>query len=168
LALFAKEHLFGNYLENSVASFPCNDDVKIPYPIRICLEILEQKEIESETIYRKSVNKSQLESICESINSGQLDSRLEEINTDPNLACAIIKKFLRELKSPLITEDLINAFEKCDSNISDKDSHNKIEHLKKLIAKMPQSNLDTFSYLIMHFHRFLAKVRFNLKQNKKL
>ncbi len=120
------------------------------------------KEIESETVYRKSVNKSQLEMICDSINNGYLDSRLDELKTDANLNCAIIKKFLRELKSPILTEDFINMLEKCDSNISDKDLHNKIESLKKIITKMPQPNFDTFSYLIMHFHRVLNKVNFSL------
>ena len=38
-----KEHLFGNYLENAVASFTCNDNVKMPAPIRICIDIIEQK-----------------------------------------------------------------------------------------------------------------------------
>jgi hypothetical protein len=65
---------------------------------------------------------------------------------------------LRELKQPLINDDLVNLLDKCDVAISDKEITTKVEYLKKLIAKMPQINLDTFAYLIMHFHRVLIKV----------
>ena len=153
-----KENLFGSHLENAVRSFPSNDGVKAPAPIRICLDIIEQKGIESEHIYRRSVNKSQLESICDSINSQKIETRLDDLNADINLACAVVKKFLRELKSSFINEELLNILEKCDSSISDKDVGIKIEFLKKQIAKMPQSNLDTFSYIIMHFYRILSRV----------
>ena len=70
-----------------------------------------------DTIYRRSVNKSLLESICESINNDKMDSRMDELNGDPNLACALIKKFLRELKVPLINDEILNMFDKCDSGI---------------------------------------------------
>jgi hypothetical protein len=153
-----KEHLFGNYLENAVNSFPCSDGVKMPAPIRICLDIIEQKGIEQESIYRRNINKSLLESICDSINKDKFDSRIEELNSDPMLACAIIKKFLREIKSALIPDELVSIMDKCDASISDKDVAAKVEYLKKIVFKLPPSNFDTFSYLIMHFHRVLNKV----------
>lgn len=152
-----KEHLFGNYLENAVASFPCNDNVKMPAPIRICIDIIEQKGIEMDIIYRRSVNKSLLETICDSINNDKMESRMEELNGDPNLACALIKKFLRELKVPLINDEILNMFDKCDSSISDKDVSTKIDQLKRIIGRLPVANRDTFTYLIMHFHRVLNK-----------
>jgi hypothetical protein len=35
--------LFEDTLENTVAAFPCHDGIKIPHPIRICFEIIEEK-----------------------------------------------------------------------------------------------------------------------------
>lgn len=142
-------------MENAVRSFPSNDGVKVPAPIRICLDIIEQKGVDSE-LYRRSVNKSNLESLCEVINSNKIETRLDELNAEPALACAVVKKFLRDLKSPVISDEVLSVIEKCDSNISDKDT--KVQFLKKQIEKIPQPNLDTFTYLVMHFYRILYKV----------
>ncbi|CAF0709196.1 unnamed protein product [Brachionus calyciflorus] len=152
-----KENLFGNYLENAVSSFLANDNVRVPYPIRICIDIIEQKGIDNESIYRHHANKSQLESICESINNESMETRLDELNADPNLACAVIKKFLKELKSPIVPDENLVFIDKCES--SDRDQ--KIHQLKVAITKFPQSNFDTFAYLIMHFHRVLSKSETN-------
>lgn len=133
----------------------------MPAPIRICLDLIEQNGIESEHLYRRSVNKSQLEGICDVINSGKIETKLDELTADPNLACAIVKKFLRELKTPLVSDELVAIFEKCDSSVSDKDTTTKVDILRKQIfARMPQPNLDTFTYLINHFYRILYKVWF--------
>jgi hypothetical protein len=115
--------------------------------------------IESEHLYRRSVNKSQLESICDSINHDKLETRLDELYAEPNLCGAIIKKFLRELKAPLINDDMLTTLDKFDSGISDKDVETKSDFLKKLIStKLPQANYEILAYLTMHFHRILAKV----------
>jgi hypothetical protein len=125
------------------------------------MDLIESKGIESEIIYRRSVNKSQLESICDSINTDRIESRLDELSTDPNLACAIIKKFLRELKSPLVSDEIITIMDKCDANLTDKEFQTKIEYLKKLVNKMPPANKDTFSYLVMHFYRVFSRHEIN-------
>jgi hypothetical protein len=140
-----------------VANFASNDGVKVPYPIRVCIEIIEQKGIDNETIYRHSTNKSQIESICESINNDKIESRLDELNSDPNLACAIVKKFFKELKSPLVSDELLSSLEKFDPSLAS-DKMQKIDYIKKVIAKMAQANFETFAYMIMHFHRVLNKV----------
>jgi hypothetical protein len=80
---------------------------------------------------------------------------MEELNADPNLACAIIKKFLKESKSPLISDEILGLFDKFDPSVADKAQ--KIEHLKKVISKLAQPNYETFAYLIMHFHRVLNR-----------
>jgi RalA-binding protein 1 len=152
------ENFFGNYIENVVKSFASNDGVKVPAPIRICLDIIETKGIESEHLYRRNINKSQLESICDLINHNRIETRIDELNADPNLCGAIVKKFLRELKAPLINDDMLNTLDKFDAGISDKDAETKIEFLRKLISKMPQSNYELVAYLVMHFHKILNKV----------
>ena len=115
--------------------------------------------IESEHLYRRSVNKSQLESICDSINHNRIETRLDELNAEPNLCGAIIKKFLRELKAPLINDETLTTLDKFDTGISDKEVETKSDFLKKLIStKLPQANFEIVAYLTMHFHRILAKV----------
>lgn len=140
-----------------MANYASNDGVKVPYPIRMCIDIIEQKGIEMETIYRHSTNKSQIESICESINMDKIESRLDELNNDPNMACAIVKKFFKELKSPLVPDDALSSLDKFDPNLA-ADKSQKVDYLKKVISKMPQTNYETFAYMIMHFHRVLKKV----------
>lgn len=154
-----RESLFGSHLENAVASFPCNDGVRIPYPIRVCMDIIEQRGSECENLYRHVTNKSHAENICNMVNKDKIEMKLDELNAEPNLACAVVKKFLKELKSPLIPDDVLGLFEKFESAGSDKESQNKIEHLRRVVAKLPQPNLDTVSYLIMHFHRVINNVK---------
>lgn len=84
-----------------------------------------------------------------------METRLDELNTDPNLACAIIKKFLKESKSPLVTDDVIALIEKFDPNLAT-DKSQKVEHLRRSISKLPSVNFETFAYLVMHFHRVLS------------
>ena len=102
-----------------------------------------------------------MESICDSINIDRIETRLEELNADPCLACAILKKFLRELKSHLVADEIIAVMDKCDANISDKEFSTKIEYLKKIFNKMALPNRDTFAYIIMHFHRVFSKHEIN-------
>jgi hypothetical protein len=33
--------LFGESLETTISAFPCNDGINIPYPIRMCFDIIE-------------------------------------------------------------------------------------------------------------------------------
>lgn len=35
--------LFEDILENTIAAYPCNDGLNIPYPIRMCFDIIEEK-----------------------------------------------------------------------------------------------------------------------------
>lgn len=151
--------LFEDTLENTVAAFPCHDGINIPYPIRICFEIIEEKGLECEGIYRRIRNKSQIDSIFEAINKN-FESKLTEISSDPLIAASIIKKFFRDLKVPLINDDLINLFEKCEQ-ISDKEVELKIEAIRKTFKKMPVANRDTFSVLIVHLSKMMQKSEIN-------
>lgn len=83
-----------------------------------------------------------------------METRLDELNADPNLACAIIKKFLKESKTPLVTDDVIGLIEKFDPSLAT-DKMQKVEHLRRSISKLPPANFETFAYLVMHFHRML-------------
>jgi hypothetical protein len=56
---------------------------------------------------------------------------------------------------------MLNTLDKFDAGISDKDAETKIEFLRKLISKMPQSNYELVAYLVMHFHKILNNKRKN-------
>lgn len=85
------------------------------------------------------------------------ESVFDEINADPLIAASIVKKFLRELTLPLVHDDLLNLFEKCEQ-LADKEVDLKIEAVKKAFKKMPPSNRDTLSFLIVHLSKVLQKV----------
>jgi hypothetical protein len=80
---------------------------------------------------------------------------LDELNADPNLACGVIKRFLKESKSPLVTDECIALIDKFDPNLAT-DKMQKVEHLKRSISKLPAVNFETFAYLVMHFYRVLS------------
>jgi RalA-binding protein 1 len=155
----AKESLFGTQLEDAVRLFPCSDGVRVPAPVRLCLDLIEQSGLESEQLYRARAPKAQLEAVCEAASLGHLEAKLPELRADPNLACALVKRFLRELKAPLLSDELVAALDKCDASVSDKDTAAKVAALKRhIFARMPQPNLDTFAYVTVHFYRVLCKV----------
>jgi hypothetical protein len=84
----------------------------------------------------------------------------ETLNSNPLLASAVIKKFLRELKSPLINDELLVSFDKCDT-ISNKDAALKVENISNVISRLAPANRDTFSFLIVHLSKVILKSDIN-------
>ncbi len=109
-----------------------------------------------EGIYRRHLNKSQIEILFETANDN-FDSKINNLNADPFIAAAIVKKFLRELKTPLISDELLTSFDKCES-ISNKELELKIETVQELVKQMPNSNRDLFSYLMVHLNKLIRNV----------
>ena len=75
------------------------------------------------------------------------------------IAASIIKKFFRDLKIPLINDDLLSLFEKCEQ-ISDKEVALKVEAIRKALKKLPLANRDTFSFLVVHLSKVMQKVSY--------
>jgi hypothetical protein len=102
------------------------------------------------------LNKAQIEILFETANE-HFDSKITNLTSDPLIATAIIKKFLRELKTQLIPEELLTSFDKCEA-ISNKELELKIESVQKLVKQIPNPNRDLFSYLMVHLNKVIRNV----------
>ena len=58
--------------------------------------------LETEGLFRRSVNITIVKSLKEKLNAGEQ----VDFNGDPHVAAVILKTFLRELEEPLLTYDL--------------------------------------------------------------
>jgi len=167
------DNFFGNTLKKTLEKFGCTNSFKIPAPIGMCIYIIERNAKNSETIYRRYLENTTLfEFVCDSINNHRMETILDELRNEPNLACEIIMKFLRELKEPLIPDDIIEQINSAHVEISDKESIRNMENLERIIFYlMATANHDTFAYLIRHFSRMLEynhqnKIEIDLFVNK--
>jgi hypothetical protein len=133
--------------------YPCNDGIQIAYPIRICIDIIDEKGIDLEGIYKKQADKTHLREIRNLIDSRDDETYIQDLKTNPYLAAGIIKKYLSDLKTPLFNDEIITALEL----ISEKNIDHKIELINNILDKLPQANRDLFSFLIIHLTKISKK-----------
>lgn len=125
----------------------------IAYPIRICIDIIDEKGIDLEGIYKKQADKTHLREIRNLIDSRDDETYIEDLKANPYLAAGIIKKYLSDLKTPLLNDEMITALEL----ISEKNIDHKIELINNVLDKLPPANRDLFSCLIIHLTNISQK-----------
>ncbi|XP_057671604.1 rho GTPase-activating protein 8 isoform X1 [Diorhabda carinulata] len=130
-------------------------NVIIPPVVTQCIEYLDQPDaLETEGIFRRSANANKVRSLKEIANSGQ-----NLTFDDPHDAAVLLKKFLRELKEPLLTFELYDE-------ILQFQSWNNDERLRLVsilvMEKLPEDNYKVLKYII----RFLSRVMERSDLNK--
>ena len=77
-----------------------NNDQLIPPIMNICMDFLSKPDnLETEGIFRKSGNASQIKELMAKINNGE---RIVFSQGDVHIAAVILKTFLKELEEPLL------------------------------------------------------------------
>ncbi|CAG9832351.1 unnamed protein product [Diabrotica balteata] len=130
-------------------------NVIIPPIVKQCIEYLDQPDaLETEGIFRRSANANKVKSLKEIANTGQ-----KVPFDDPHEAAVLLKKFLRELKEPLLTYELYDE-------IVQFQSWNNDERLRLVsilvMEKLPEDNYKVLKYII----RFLSRVMERSDLNK--
>ncbi|XP_074026703.1 rho GTPase activating protein at 68F isoform X3 [Leptinotarsa decemlineata] len=137
-----------------------NYDVTIPPIVKQCVDFLDTPDgnfatqsLETEGLFRRSANALKIKSLKEMANKGQ-----KVIFGDPHEAAVLLKKFLRELKEPLLTYELYEE-------ILQFQSWNKEEQLRSVsimvMEKLPEDNYQVLKYIIKFLSRVMERSDLN-------
>uniref|UniRef100_A0A1A9WRD8 Rho-GAP domain-containing protein n=1 Tax=Glossina brevipalpis TaxID=37001 RepID=A0A1A9WRD8_9MUSC len=132
----------------------------VPKIVVDCCQLIEEKYRKSpepvEGIYRQCGDYNKIQALRFSIDANNYES-LRQSNIDIHTLTGVLKLFLREIKSPLISVNEAKTFIGKPNQWLLTDLPAKLEILKRLIRSLPEVNRDTMEYLFSHFNK-LTKV----------
>ncbi|KAJ1124215.1 hypothetical protein NDU88_002676 [Pleurodeles waltl] len=147
-------------LENDQKLIP---STQVPLILQALLSCLEKKGLETEGILRISGSQTRIKCLQQKLESDfYVDLYGGHFSWDDvhqNDASGLLKKFIRELPTPLLTTEYISAFAAVQSI---PDLKQRLQALNLLILILPESNRNTLKALL----EFLRKVVVHEKKNK--
>ncbi|KAK3335763.1 hypothetical protein B0T19DRAFT_17648 [Cercophora scortea] len=138
-------------------------DVRVPLPAVVyrCIQYLEGKEaVTEEGIFRLSGSNVVIKHLRERFNTeGDINLLAEEQYHDIHAVASLLKLYLRELPTSILTRDLHMDFLAVTEMTNHKE---KLAALAELVPRLPQANATLLKYLIA----FLIKIINNADTNK--
>ncbi|XP_030566265.1 rho GTPase-activating protein 27 isoform X1 [Drosophila novamexicana] len=132
----------------------------VPRIVIDCCDLIEQKYRRSsqpvEGIYRQCGDYNKIQTLRFNIDANDYDA-LRRPGVDIHALTGVLKLFLREIKSPLISVNEAKTFIGPSNQWLLTEQNQKLDILKRLIRSLPEINRDTMDYLFGHFNR-LTKV----------
>ncbi|XP_023177646.2 WW domain-containing protein tag-325 isoform X2 [Drosophila hydei] len=132
----------------------------VPRIVIDCCDLIEQKYRRSsqpvEGIYRQCGDYNKIQTLRFNIDANDYDA-LRQPGVDIHTLTGVLKLFLREIKSPLISVNEAKTFIGSPNQWLLTDLNHKLDILKRLMRSLPEINRDTMDYLFGHFNR-LTKV----------
>ncbi|XP_056130531.1 rho GTPase-activating protein 40 isoform X2 [Lampris incognitus] len=130
-----------------------------PLFLQALLSFLEKKGLDSEGILRVPGSQSRIKLLQQSLETTFYSGAMSWDDISPNDAAALLKKFIREMPSPLLTAEHLNTF----SAVRDiTELKQKLHMLNLLILLLPEPNRNTLKALL----EFLSKVISREKRNR--
>ncbi|KAG9340650.1 hypothetical protein JZ751_021206 [Albula glossodonta] len=131
----------------------------IPLILQALLSFLEKKGVDSEGILRVPGSQARIKMLQQKLESTFYSGSFNWDEVSPNDAAALLKKFIRELPSPLLTGEHLNTF----SAVRDiPELKQKLHMLNLLILLLPEPNRNTLKVLL----EFLSKVVSRERRNR--
>ncbi|TPX68366.1 hypothetical protein SpCBS45565_g03134 [Spizellomyces sp. 'palustris'] len=152
--------VFGVPLEQAVAVSRVRDDMSLPAVVYRCIEYLDAKRAnEEEGIYRLSGSSSVIQSLKQAFDSeGDIDLLGSSAYYDVHAISGLLKLYLRELPSPILTKQLQRDFLHV-MDLADRDE--RITELARLVSLLPLSNYTLLRTLMAHLVRVVQKCEVN-------
>ncbi|XP_073839196.1 rho GTPase-activating protein 68F-like isoform X2 [Musca autumnalis] len=143
----AKTAQFGVTLKFIVTNSPCLNS--IPPIVRKCVDSLSiTGMIDTEGIFRRSGNHSEIIALKERVNRGE-DVDLKDVNV--HVIAGLLKSFLRDLAEPLLTFELYEEI----TSFLEWPKEDRSRNVTQLIReRLPEENYELFKYLV----EFLVRV----------
>uniref|UniRef100_A0A8C8SIU0 Rho GTPase activating protein 40 n=1 Tax=Pelusios castaneus TaxID=367368 RepID=A0A8C8SIU0_9SAUR len=155
-----ENHLFGvplsTLLENDQKLIP---NTKVPLILQALLSCLEKKGLDTEGILRVSGSQTRIKSLEQKLESDFYTGLFHWEEVRQNDVSGLLKRFIRELPTPLLTAEYLPAFAAVQ-NIPD--LKQRLQALNLLILILPEPNRNTLKALL----EFLSKVVAREKKNK--
>ncbi|EDV38563.1 uncharacterized protein Dana_GF19370, isoform A [Drosophila ananassae] len=132
----------------------------VPRIVVDCCDLIEHKYRRStqpiEGIYRQCGDYNKIQTLRFDIDANDYEA-LRQPDVDIHTLTGVLKLFLREIKSPLVSVNEAKTFIGLPNQWLLVDLYVKLDSLKRLIRSLPESNRDTMDYIFGHFNR-LTKV----------
>ncbi|XP_034653138.1 rho GTPase-activating protein 15 isoform X1 [Drosophila subobscura] len=132
----------------------------VPRIVVDCCDLIEHKYRRStqpiEGIYRQCGDYNKIQTLRFSIDANDYEA-LRQPDVDIHTLTGVLKLFLREIKSPLVSVNEAKTFIGTPHQWLLTELALKLDTLKRLIRSLPESNRDTMDYIFGHFNR-LTKV----------
>ncbi|XP_029525974.1 rho GTPase-activating protein 40-like [Oncorhynchus nerka] len=136
-----------------------NPTATTPLILQALLSFLEKSGVDSEGILRVPGSQSRIKKLQQDLEQNFYSGGFSWEEVSPNDAAALVKKFIRELPSPLLTTEHLNAF----SAVRDiPELKQKLHVLNLLILLLPEPNRNTLKALL----EFLSKVVSRERRNR--
>ncbi|NWI57426.1 TAGAP protein, partial [Calyptomena viridis] len=153
----AKITLFGQPL-----AIICGEDDTLPQPIQDLLAVLYIKGPSTEGIFRKAANEKARKELKEDLNKGE---NVDLKNKSVHLLAVVLKDFLRNIPSKLLSADL---YEKWMQGLAKPSKSEKIEELKEVADKLPKPNLVLLKHLLSLLHHISQNAEINRMDSSNL
>ncbi|VDN50631.1 unnamed protein product [Dracunculus medinensis] len=126
---------------------------RIPQILVRCVEELEKRGLKVKGIYRTCGVKSKIEQICEEFERSAESYDVDLDSYHPMNIASVVKLYLRKLPEPLFTYELYGEWITLANRCSNEETLCFINELKYLLEKLPEKNLDTLEFLLLHLNR---------------
>ena len=137
-----------------------NNDQLIPPIMNICMDFLSKPDnLETEGIFRKSGNASQIKELMAKINNGE---RIVFSQGDVHIAAVILKTFLKELEEPLLTFKLYENIISIESVPKD----DRLVIIKSILEQLPPQNYVVLQHLVEFLSLVSMCIIFNRNEPK--
>ncbi|KAH9820193.1 hypothetical protein DFH28DRAFT_1080019 [Melampsora americana] len=158
----APRPVFGVSLQEAVSVARVHEGLDLPAVVFRCVEFLEAKgAIEEEGIYRLSGSSVSIKAFKERFNTEGDYNLLESSKTefhDVHAVAGLLKQFLRELVSPILTRELHPEFLKVIDLTQRSD---KVNELGRLCAELPLPNYTLLRFLSAHLIHIVQNEKIN-------
>lgn len=151
--------VFGVSLADSIAVSSVNEGLALPSVVYRCIEFLEKKNaIMEEGIYRLSGSTADVKALRDQFNAeGDVDLLADEmdgcVRHDPHAIAGLLKTFLRELPTGVLTHELHMSFMRV-SDIAD--WKERVRELGQLVSALPLPNFSLLRTLCRHLIKVIS------------
>ncbi|CCL99730.1 uncharacterized protein FIBRA_01752 [Fibroporia radiculosa] len=123
----------------------------LPRVVKDCIQYLRLTGLQDEGLFRRSPNSALLKQVQQAYDRGQVVS-LETFG-DPHLAAVLLKKYLRDLPTPLFPEHLYPIVSRCPSPTDDPTDLTCITYLRDtLLPELPHCCYILLSHILQLLH----------------
>ncbi|KAM6977849.1 rho GTPase-activating protein 40 [Aplochiton taeniatus] len=130
----------------------------VPLILQALLSFLEKRGVDSEGILRVPGSQSRIKFLQQNLESHFYSGDMSWEDFSPNDVAALLKKFIRDLPSPLLTSEHLNAF----SAVKDiGDLKQKLHMLNLLVLLLPEPNRNTLKALLEFLNKVVVRERRN-------
>lgn len=136
--------------EADLASFCPQCVPRVPAIVVHCVHEIERRGLAEVGIYRVPGSDKMIKELKERLLKAKGNPSFLENVQDINVVCGVLKDFLRNLREPLLTFRMHNAFMQAAGSDTEE---NGLASTLEAIAELPSANKDTLAFIVLHLQK---------------